>query len=358
MTNGYVPTMNGLEPEYDPSVYNAPIHPGTLNAFTDSAKQAWAEGILANTYKTFDLGVRGLITETPAISEDERKEMEADAPGLKIHPGTRTAVANAMYKNAKRDEFRNQLSREAYSSHPVAAFTGSAVGSLIDLPSLIAASSGAKLVFKEPLAVLNQSFKGRALAGMAEGAAFESSREVAENMKRISFGEQPMSPLESATNIGMNSVLAGLAHSAFVGLKGRGEVKPISVEADRAAQEAAYSQMEGGKDINVNPILKNSMSLGSVSEAELNDFHEDMTTPRGSFKKMREAPIEPGEEEKPIENIGQAVEKYYPEDHQKILEKDMDTNEKMDKKNINEAEDKKPLYREMLDNLIECLRTA
>lgn len=258
-------------PQNDP---NQDIYITNWNTFKQSFKDAGAQGLPAQIYKSARNFSDQYIFNSDILTQDEVKGMQKNRPGVVFPKGVNRNLANDIANDYDSKKVRDELlahSKPTFGGK-ASSFLGSAIGSIVTDPISTGIAAGAGIATKdvyaipEMLGLERQWIKialGRAAQGAVEGGAFGLSQAAGQSLEKISSGDT-LDGVAALQNIGDSAFLGGLLHP--IGGKFADLLKGNKAFEERAAEDATQSaaqMMANGKDPDPSLSLRNGFNLAS-----------------------------------------------------------------------------------------------
>lgn len=265
-----------------------------FNEFKHSLKTGT---VMGNLYTAAVADKRKYIDASPALSDDQVKELNKQNPGLNVPNGTKQNVADLLFDNWK--EQRNFERIEQAANPTLGGWllkgAGAFAGNIADPISL------GLTMFVPELAGLRRAETAISLAdatllrtqkGIVEGGVFGASQEGGLKA-RDSATNQNYDGIAGAINIMSNALIGGITHPLGGLVKDKLFPKDVryldkgfqAVSSEDADQlnETALNQALNGKDVNMEAPLQQAMSNQSKK------IFEQLGGETKDFSKLSEA---------------------------------------------------------------------
>lgn len=237
---------------------------GFVEGLTRSASNEFEEGFMkpltAFTLDKFD--------SAPKMSEAEWKQSQYYREGLSFPNGLteRTAMHEADFYDKKQNYEATMQRMDNGFLRGTSRFVGDTLGFILGsyATGLEAIPIGIGKLAVPILDLFKEASVARRVAdigvGVTKGAAITAPQAIAEYKADQFYGEDP-SIIEPLVTIGFGMGLGGLIHGIT------GAKRPVSLDSDLAAKEAAVRQMEAGKSVKVDDIIQHGAYSEDVQTA-------------------------------------------------------------------------------------------
>lgn len=271
--------MTFYGPEFSPDLepetqeFGSPLYTSRASGFA-----AMAEDTLMGAYRwTAHAGKKGyleLFSPGKRLTPDEWKTSQYYREGMKIEGNIGENVAK--YEASMFDEKRKFEARIAAMPKGVlskaAEFGGAAAGFVLNPINYVAGGATASLLVGSKLlgtmgSLARAGKVGEIAAHAARGAIIGAAAVTPDTLIRFRaehYLDQNPSGMNALATIGMGGALGGIGEALVGGIKVMR--RPIATKEFYAARETAVSQMENGKSIDIEPIVKQGYRAARETE--------------------------------------------------------------------------------------------